>query len=224
MKKESSQDSDSGDCQLTAATCFDHRTIILDWSGRKRGRLCKWRLAAQAQHTANAVDILESVNQYHDNKSLYDANMPSSMCEVHEKKRDLSDNRKSETPEAGRYCCWTNLQNCANGPHQDKSQTMVRIHGTQEIKNDRRQQREETSRLLQQATTQQVALFGKTTQHESFPQGKVHGRENPSVQCHRLCCTGHAYHDNPPVTHDNKLTTRFQISAPCAEQVRCTSN
>ena len=86
MKKESSRDSDSGDCQSTAATCFDHRTIILDWSGRKRGRLCKWRLAAQAQHTANAVDILESVNQYHDNKSLYDANMPSSTCEVHEKK------------------------------------------------------------------------------------------------------------------------------------------
>ena len=61
MKKESSRNSDSGDCQLTAATCFDHRTIILDWSGRKRGRLCKWRLAAEAQHTANAFHMLKSV-------------------------------------------------------------------------------------------------------------------------------------------------------------------
>ena len=145
-------------------------------------------------------------------------------CVKFMKKRDVSDNRKSETPEAGRYCCWTNLQNCANGPHHDKSQTMVRIHGTREIKNDPRQQREKTSRLLQRATTQQVALFGKTTQHESFPRCKLHGRENPSVQWHRLCCRGQAYHDNPPVTHNNKLTTRFQISATCAEQVRCTSN
>ena len=46
--------------QLTAATCIDRRTIILDWSGRKLGRLCKWRLAAKAQHKANVADILES--------------------------------------------------------------------------------------------------------------------------------------------------------------------
>ena len=127
-------------------------------------------------------------------------------------------NQRPQKPEgtvAGPIC-----KNCANGPHHDKSQTMVRIHGTEEIKNDPRQQREETSRLLQRATTQQVALFGKTTQHESFPRCKLHGRENPSVQWHRLCCTGQAYHDNPPVTHDNKLTTRFQISATCVEQVR----
>ena len=47
--------------QLTAATCIDRRTMILDWSGRKLGRLCKWRLAAKAQHAANVADILESV-------------------------------------------------------------------------------------------------------------------------------------------------------------------
>ena len=59
--KESSRDFDTGDSQMTAATCFDQRTIILDWSGRKLVRLCKWRLAAQAQHAANVADILESV-------------------------------------------------------------------------------------------------------------------------------------------------------------------
>ena len=61
MKKESSRDFDSGGSQLTTAPSIDRRTIILDWSGRKLGRLCKWRLAAQAQHAATVADILESV-------------------------------------------------------------------------------------------------------------------------------------------------------------------
>ena len=64
MKKESQRDFQRGGSQLTAATCIDRRTIILDWSSRKLLRLCKCSWAAQAQYTARAFHMLESVKMY----------------------------------------------------------------------------------------------------------------------------------------------------------------
>ena len=48
--------------KLIVAKSTSRRTIKIDWRRRKLGRLWKSSWAAQTQHAANAVDVLESVN------------------------------------------------------------------------------------------------------------------------------------------------------------------
>ena len=137
------------------------------------------------------------------------------------KKSNLSDNRKSETPRS-----WTNLQNCANGAHHDKSQTMARRH----LWDPRNQERSHTttgrnfSIAAASKNTASGAVWEDYTARELPAMQAARTRKSVCSMASTLLFQGYAYHDNPPVTHDTKLTNRLQISATCAEKVRCTSN
>ena len=62
----------------------------------------------KTRSAANDVDTLESVNQYHYSRSQHDVHTRSFTCdEQGNKNSDRTDNRESQTRQAGRCWCWT---------------------------------------------------------------------------------------------------------------------